>query len=103
MLFLNSLQWDGTERIHYALHHFIGADIDDYTDEAMRLFMFGAISRVFNPGCKYEAMFCLISGQGAGKSIFFRLLAVHDEWFFDDLRKLEDENVYRKLSRTLDN
>ena len=29
--------------------------------------------------------------------IFFRLLAVRDEWFSDDLRKLDDDNVYRKL------
>ena len=35
--------------------------------------------------------------QGAGKSTFFRLLAVKDEWFSDDLRKLDDDNVYRKL------
>ena len=34
---------------------------------------------------------------GAGKSTFFRLLAVKDEWFSDDLRKLDDDNVYRKL------
>ena len=42
-------------------------------------------------------MLCLVGGQGAGKSTFFRLLAVRDEWFSDDLRKLDDENVYRKL------
>ena len=23
--YLNSLQWDGTERIRYALHHFLGS------------------------------------------------------------------------------
>ncbi len=38
-----------------------------------------------------------MGGQGAGKSTFFRLLAVRDEWFSDDLRRLDDENVYRKL------
>ncbi len=38
-----------------------------------------------------------MGGQGAGKSTFFRLLAGKDEWFSDDLRKLDDENVYRKL------
>ena len=42
-------------------------------------------------------MLCLVGGQGAGKSTFFRLLAVRDEWFSDDLRKLDDDNVYRKL------
>ncbi len=38
-----------------------------------------------------------MGGQGAGKSTFFRFLAVRDEWFSDDLRKLDDDNVYRKL------
>ena len=42
-------------------------------------------------------MLCLVGGQGAGKSTFFRLLAVKDEWFSDDLRRLDDDNVYRKL------
>ena len=42
-------------------------------------------------------MLCLVGGQGAGKSSFFRLLAVNDDWFSDDLKKLDDENVYRKM------
>ena len=95
--FLNALQWDGIERIRYCLHRFLGADADDYTCEAMRLFLLGAISRAFRPGCKFEIMLCLVGGQGAGKSTFFRLLAVKDEWFSDDLRKLDDDNVYRRL------
>ena len=95
--YLNSLQWDGTERIRYALHHFLGADTDEYTYEALKLFLMGAIRRVFRPGSKFEVMLCLVGGQGAGKSTFFRLLAVRDEWFSDDLRKLDDDNVYRKL------
>ena len=66
-----------------------------YTDEALRLFLLGAIHRAFHPGCKFEVMLCLVGGQGAGKSTFFRLLAVKDEWFSDDLRKLDDDNVYR--------
>ena len=95
--FLNALQWDGIERIRYCLHRFLGADADDYTCEAMRLFLLGAISRAFRPGCKFEIMLCLVGGQGAGKSSFFRLLAVQDDWFSDDLKKLDDDNVYRKL------
>ena len=63
----------------------------------IRLFLLGAIHRAFCPGCKFEVMLCLVGGQGAGKSTFFRLLAVKDEWFSDDLRKLDDDNVYRKL------
>ena len=95
--YLNSLAWDGTERICYCLHHFLGAEADEYTFQALRLFLLGAIHRAFHPGGKFGVMLCLVGGQGAGKSTFFRLLAGKDEWFSDDLRKLDDENVYRKL------
>ena len=94
---LNSLEWDGQERIRHALHHFLGCDESDYNCEALKLFMMGCIHRVFEPGCKFETMLCLVGGQGAGKSTFFRFMALRDEWFSDDLRKLDDENIYRKL------
>ena len=95
--YLNALQWDGIERIPYVLYHFLGAEVNDYTHEVMKLFLLGAISRVFKPGCKFETMLCLVGGQGAGKSTFFRLLACRDEWFSDDLKRLDDENVFRKM------
>lgn len=95
--YLEALDWDGKERIRYALFHFLGSEKSEYTFEALRLFMLGAIHRVFAPGCKFEVMLCLVGGQGVGKSTFFRLLAVRDDWFTDDLKKLDDDNVYRKL------
>ena len=70
---------------------------NDYNYEVLLLFMLGAVTRVFKPGTKFKVMLCLVGGQGAGKSTFFRFLAVRDEWFSDDLRKLDDDNVYRKL------
>ena len=95
--YLNSLEWDGTERIRYALPRFLGVEDSEYSYECLRLFMLGAINRVFKPGCKFEVMLCLVGGQGAGKSTFFRLLAVKDEWFSDDLKRIDDDNVYRKM------
>ena len=49
------------------------------------------------PGCKFDVMLCLTGGQGAGKSTFFQFLAIKDEWFSDDLKKMDDENVFRKI------
>jgi len=94
---LNSLVWDGTPRIRSCLHHFLGAEESDYVEEMLKHFLLGAIRRVFHPGCKYEEMLCLVGGQGAGKSSFFRLLAIRDEWFSDDLKKLDDDRVFQKL------
>ena len=61
--YLNSLKWDGTERIAHVLHHFLGAAEDEYTCEAMRIFLLGAIKRVFQPGCNLK----LCSVWWAGK------------------------------------
>lgn len=95
--YLLTLQWDGTERIRHALSKYLGTEESEYTTEALKLFLLGAINRVFDPGCKFEFMLCLVGGQGAGKSSFFRLLALKDDWFSDDLKKIDDENVYRKI------
>ncbi len=43
--YLNGLKWDGTERIAHVLHHFLGAAEDEYTCEAMKIFLLGAIKR----------------------------------------------------------
>ena len=94
---LESLEWDGVSRIADVLPKYLGADQCEYTTEVMLLLMQAAIHRIYDPGCKFEIMVCLVGGQGVGKSSFFRLLAIDDEWFSDDLSKLGDDNIYRKL------
>ena len=94
---LEKIKWDGLPRIDNLLPRYLGADHDDYTVEIMRLLMLAAIRRVYEPGCKFEIMVCLVGGQGAGKSTFFRFLAINDEWFSDDLKRMDDDNVYRKM------
>ena len=47
--YLNGLKWDGTERIAHVLHHFLGAAEDEYTCEAMKIFLLVAIKLAFSP------------------------------------------------------
>lgn len=94
---LKTLKWDGVPRVENALTHFLGVEKTELTTTALKLFMFGAAARMFEPGIKFETSLCLVGDQGAGKSTFFRLLAIKDECFSDDLKKLDDENVYRKM------
>lgn len=68
--YLKELAWDGKERIQYCLHHFLGADVDEFNYEIFKLFLLGSIHRAFHPGCKFDVMLCLVGGQGAGKSTF---------------------------------
>ena len=94
---LLGLQWDGEARICNALTKFLGVEKTPYTTEAFKIFLLGAIQRVFHPGSKFDTMLCLVGGQGAGKSTFIRLLAMNDSWFSDDIKKLSDDNLYRML------
>lgn len=96
--YLNSLSWDGTERIGHVLHHFLGVEESDFSNEFMKLFLLGAIERIFHPGCKFDYMLCLVGGQGVGKSSFIRMLACFDSWFCDDIKRLDDEKIYEHLA-----
>ena len=96
---LEAIVWDGKKRIREVLHHFLGAPVDEYTETVMKLFLLGAICRVYEPGCKFDYMLSLVGGQGAGKSTFARFLALRDEWFTDDIRKLDDGKIHERLQR----
>ena len=95
--YLESLKWDGTQRIRHAMTRYLGVDEDEYAEALMKLLMTAAIKRIYEPGCKFDIMVCIVGGQGAGKSSFFRFLAVNDEWFSDDLKRIDDEQVFRKM------
>ena len=94
---LLSLKWDGISRLPDALHHFLGAAKNRLNTEILKVFMLGAIVRIFDPGHKFEYMPVLVGGQGAGKSTFLRLLAMEDRYFSDDIKKLDDEKIYARL------
>ena len=51
--YLNSLKWDGINRIDTAFSTYLGANEEnnEYNGMCLRLFLFGAIERVFTPRC----------------------------------------------------
>lgn len=95
---LESLVHDGVTRIPYVLRHFLGAEVTEVNTAFMTVWLLEAIARVFHPGIKADLMLCLTGDQGAGKSTFFRFMAMQDEWFTDDIRRLDDDNICRRLS-----
>ena len=96
--YLEGLEWDGQERIRRALRHFLGAPEDELTHQCMKMFMIGALRRIYEPGCKFEYVLTLVGGQGIGKSTFFRFLALQDKWFTDDLVGFKSSRIFEKIS-----
>ena len=95
--YLETLEWDGKERIRNVLKVYMGADDSDMVYEMLKHFMMGALNRIYCPGCKFDEMLCLVGQQGAGKSTFFRFLALDDQWFSDSLKNLNMEKPYELL------
>lgn len=95
--YLENLEWDGKERIRNVLKVYMGAKDSDMVYEMLKHFMMGALNRIYCPGCKFDEMLCLVGQQGAGKSTFFRFLALDDQWFSDSLKNLNMEKPYELL------
>ena len=94
---LESLVWDGKEHIKELLPNYLGVENTDYTFQVMRLFLLGAINRIYQPGCKFDYAMILQGKQGLGKSTFLRLLALNDEWFSDSLDNLDCDKATQSL------
>ena len=95
--YLESLEWDGRERIDHWLTDWANAEITQIgehpdgtpiTNERLisqfgRKFLISAVARVMNAGCKVDTSLILTGKQGAGKSTIFKVLTKNPEWFRD--------------------
>lgn len=93
--YLNSQEWDGTERIERLLIDYLGAEDSNYTRVVTRMTLVAAVARVFEPGCKYDYMLTLVGPQGIGKSMVFNKLG--GAWFSDSLTSVNGKEAYEAL------
>jgi hypothetical protein len=91
--YLNSLSWDGTQRIRGWLGRYLGVEGCPYSDTVGELFLIALVARQFQPGCKADYMLILEGPQGAMKSSACRVLA--GEWFSDSLPDLARGDAVR--------
>lgn len=95
---IHKQKWDGkTGHIENLLPDYLGVEKTAYTTECMKIFMLGAISRAFHPGCKFDYMLVLIGKQGIGKSTFLRLLSMNNAWYNDNFNTIEGDKAPEKL------
>lgn len=94
---LDSLAWKGTGHIQKLLPNYLGVEDTEYQYQVLKLWMLGAVSRIYKPGCKFDYTLILIGPQGLGKSTFLRLMALMDEWFNDSLDNLDSDKTAQSL------
>jgi predicted P-loop ATPase len=77
--YLSGQKWDGVPRVEALFSKYFGAPDDAYTRSVSRMMMTGAVTRIFEPGHKFDFAVILEGVQGRGKSSFIAVLARH--WF----------------------
>ena len=94
-LYLESLTWDGVPRIDTFLVDYMGAEDNAYTREAFRKTLLAAVTRIYEPGRKFDTALVFYSEQGVGKSTLIQRLS--KGWFNDSLTNLSGKESYEAI------
>lgn len=79
--YLMRLQWDGLPRAERLFIDYLGCEDTPYYRSTSALTLVGAVTRVFEPGHKFDFVPILIGLQGKRKSTFAATLARQERWF----------------------
>jgi putative DNA primase/helicase len=78
--YIESVEWDGVDRVEGALHTYMLAhgDTHDNIRRASKNFFISLIARAYDPGCNVGTMLVLEGDQGCGKTSFLSIIG--DKW-----------------------
>lgn len=93
--YLEGLKWDGVKRIEYLLQDYFGAEDTPYTRAVMRLVLSAAVTRVFEPGRKFDYVMVLVGEQATYKSTFIAKLG--QQWFSDTFITVQGKESFEQL------
>jgi hypothetical protein len=89
--YLDSLQWDGVNRIDQWLTAYLGVEDSDYSRAVGAKWLISAIARIRKPGVKADCLLILEGPQGLGKSSALRILG--EPWFADEVADLGSKDA----------
>lgn len=93
--YLAGCVWDGVKRVDTLLIDYLGAEDTPYTRAVTRKTLVAAVSRIYQPGCKYDYMLTLRGRQGIGKSALIGKLG--GQWFSDSFTTLQGKEAYEQV------
>lgn len=100
-VWIESLKWDGVERIEQFCPRYWGTIDDSYT-RAVGLYLWTALAgRIVSPGCQCDMVPVLIGGQGIGKSRGVQAMAPAVEHYAELRLDEADDAIARRMRGVL--
>lgn len=95
--YLNSIKWDGVERVDSLIIDYLGAADNEYVRAVTRKTLAAAVGRILRPGIKFDYVLTFIGTEGQGKSSLIARLG--GEWFSDSFsfHMLHSKEAYEQI------
>ena len=97
--YITSIEWDNKPRINSWLHHTYGTPDDDVHQAIGANWLKGLVKRIMQPGCQFDEVLALESGQGYRKSTSLRVLA--QPWHVETTHSLDSKDFYLLLAQNV--
>jgi predicted P-loop ATPase len=89
--YLDSLEWDGVQRIDTWMSLYLGVEPSDYSTAVGSRWLVSAVARIFRPGAKVDCCLILEGVQGLKKST--ALQTIGEPWFTDEIADLGSKDA----------
>lgn len=94
-MWMESLQWDGEERLPMFMADCMGANENEYIRAVSQNLWIAMVARIYRPGCKYDNMIVLIGKQGTFKSTALSIIG--GQWFAEVCESITTNNFFMAL------
>lgn len=93
--YLDELVWDGEKRVDSLLVDYLGAEDNEYTHAVIRKTLCAAVTRIYQPGAKFDYVTVLVGEQGKAKSSLIDRLG--GRWFSDSMGTVQGKEAFEAL------
>lgn len=91
--------WDGRKRIDQMLQVYLGADDDSLISKIAKMWLVGAVAKVYDPYVKFDYVLDLVGGQGVGKTSLLQKLG--GPWYTDAVTDFSNKDNYDIMLKSL--
>ena len=91
--------WDGRKRINQMLQVYLGAEDIDLVSKIAKMWLVGAVAKVYEPYAKFDYVLDLVGGQGVGKTSLLQKLG--GDWYTDAVTDFANKDNYDIMLKAL--